>query len=185
MGFLVLCSVFFTVQVEVRRGDWKTHASAGRIESGDLVTVVGVLDGDEVAVEKDGDITVVRLLGVKSLGGTTNEPGISSFAASSRSRLQNLVLNERVSVVYDEYKTDSRERLLAYLEDDELDAGKTLIAEGLALSYVKYPFSRHSEYSLAESSAKSARAGLWGHPKAAARAEALAVTWKAQSEDGE
>lgn len=185
IGVLALSSAFFTVQVEVRRGDWKTHAAAGRIESGESAVVVGVLDGDEIAVEKDGEITVVRLLGIKTIGSSTNEPGISSFAASSRSRLQNLILNERVSLVYDEYKTDSGDRLLAYVQDGEEDIGRQLVSEGLALSYVKYVFSRQADYSLAESRAKSAGIGLWGHPKAAARADALQVTWRAQSEDAE
>ena len=73
--------------------------------------------------------------------------------------------------------------MLAYLHAGDRDVGKTLVRRGLAMVFVRYPFSREDAYLAEQVAARNQGRGLWSNPKAAQRADALYTAWKEERED--
>lgn len=73
-------------------------------------------------------------------------------------------------------------RALAYLEVGGVDVARTLIAEGLAWTFTRYPSARRAAYCAAESRARAAGRGMWRRPvsQVLARAHAKTRRWYAQ-----
>lgn len=180
---LLVASAAFTLDVQRRRGAWSTDTDVPELQSGDTVKVVRAIDGDEVSVAHPGGTLVVRLLGIKAFDPGVQEPGISAIGQACAAALVRLE-GQEVQVEFDERKLDKAGRLLAYLRAGERDLGRSLVEEGLALVYTRYPFSREEAYRSAEAVAKTRSEGLWGNPRASVRAEALKGTWEAQRQDG-
>lgn len=183
---LLLMSVGFTWNVQTRRGAWNTDRTATELQSGTAVRVVQVIDGDEVSVRHAGGTVVVRLLGIKAFDPKVQEPGVSAAGQACLAALERMTLSVDVEarVEFAESKMDKSGRLLAYLHVGERDVGRTLLEQGHAIVYNRYPFSREEAYESAEAVARTRNAGLWANPKAAVRAEALRATWEAQRKDG-
>lgn len=183
---LLALSAAFVVDVQSRRGAWATDKGAVDVASGTPVKVLQVIDGDEVSVAYEGGSIVVRLLGIKAFDPKVQEPGIAAVGQSCALALERLTKADGVSVTveYDEAKTDKVGRLLAYLKAGDVDVGLSLVEQGHAMVYTRYPFSREQPYLSAEAVARSRSEGLWANPKASLRAEALKATWEAQRKDG-
>jgi endonuclease YncB( thermonuclease family) len=189
-GFIVAVllgmSLFFGINVESRKRQWQTEKKGVEVASGAAVTVVQIIDGDEVSVSaEDGSTFVVRILGIKAFDPKVNDPGLSEVGNAAVRHLEQVTKRAgAVTVEYDEKKMDRAGRLLAYLRADDRDVGEYLVREGHVLAYTRYPFSREQQYLAVEVEAKTRARGLWGIPKATIRAEALKGTWEAQRKDG-
>jgi micrococcal nuclease len=179
IALLMGASIFFTREVQSRRRAWQP-AAAIEVASGSEVTAVEVFNGDELAVRAGDDVFVVRLLGIKTFDAKSNDASVAGVGAVSIQGLRRAIEGKTLTIVYDDYNWDRHKRLLAYLEADGEDVGALLIAHGQALAFVRFPFSREHGYIASASAARTRSEGLWGHPKAATRAAALEITWKAQ-----
>lgn len=181
IGLLLICSLYFTWNVQMRRGAWRSTEEVASITSGASVELVQVIDGDEVSVSHASGTIVVRILGIKSFDPNMQDPGISSVGQACVGALTRLLREEgSLRVVFEDRRFDKVGRLLAYLEMDDVDIGLRLVREGWAISYARYPFSREETYARAQEGAKGARAGLWLNPRATQRAEALLKSWQAE-----
>jgi endonuclease YncB( thermonuclease family) len=182
LAVLGLCSAFFTYRVEAMRAKVAKARSSEDVPSGTEVTVLEAIDGDELTVRPpSGQPFVVRLLGIKAFNPATHDPETGAFARSCLSQLQELV-GKRVVVEYEELKRDRSGRILAYLRRGELDVALELVKRGLVPVFVKYPFSRETEYRAAQVSARRDRQGLWGHRGARSHTDVLLSTWEAARE---
>lgn len=179
---LLICTLYFTISVEMRRFQWDERDPELTVESGEVVQVIQVIDGDEVSVKRGDDVFVVRLLGTKCFSSKVNEPGISQIGAACEAALERLTADKQATVEFEEFKKDKAKRVLAYLRVGETDVGERLIRDGLSLTYTRYPFSREDRYLAAESAARTRARGIWGEPRATERAKALKIEWKTSRE---
>ena len=186
LGFLLFIvavmsvSGYFTYRVEEMRGRGAKARITESIAANTEVTVVDVIDGDElVARAAGGENFVVRILGIKSFDPVANDPHTGVFGHSAFVYLDSTVKGQSAQLEFDSFQKDKRGRVLAYVNHGGVDVGKELVTRGLSLAYVKYPFAREPAYRLAQAEARDAQAGLWGSPRAVQRAEALVQTWEA------
>ena len=126
-------------------------------------TVRHVLDGDSVILT---DQRQVRLIGINApefgKDGKPDEP----LAAAARDRLRELVQGKGVQLVLEEEPRDHYGRWLAHLLlTDGTSVEEILLKEGLASAIAIPPnVSQVRRLFEAETSARTARRGLWGNP---------------------
>lgn len=185
-ALLVALSVYFTVDVELRRAALRGDAEGLELGSGDVVQITAAVDGDEVSVTRDGQAFMIRLLGIKALD-TVDESDPSDPGARATAALQAWA-GRSGSVAFTQYDTDPAGRVLAYLtlvcppdqpDCAAVDLGGELVARGLVAAYTKYPFDRADAYVAAEQQARAAGVGLWAFPRDAERVDAMRATWSA------
>ena len=183
-GVLLLLSVYFVVDVELRRRATLRRVS-DQFQTGDVVTVVKAIDGDEVQVRHaDGQTTVVRILGIKSFSSTLSDVSISQYGQICYDYLKRRSAGKEARIEVGDTPIDAEGRLLAYLylRDDAgehtVDLGLELVAKGYTLVYTRYPFTRMSEYLRVQEQARLAAEGLWSSEKLDAKAKLLDALWK-------
>jgi len=129
---------------------------AGGVEVGSAVEVV---DGDTFVIERDGTPQRVRIVGIN-----TPESG-ECLADAAGERLSELLADGPLELIRDTSDTDSFGRLLRYVEiggAETVDAGATLVAEGLAIARRYEPdVARAATYETLQEDARSDRVGLW------------------------
>lgn len=171
-------SLFFT---------WETVNFKKTLKSkpGDLVIASGTnarfelaIDGDEFkAVIEDRSI-VIRILGIRSFEASANDPRVSGFGSQAALQIADILKDGEFTIVFDEFKKDSKDRILAYVEKDGRDLGAEMTRQGLVMVYTEFKFSRMEDYLSLESEAQRRGAGLWGRPEAARRAKLLKRKWE-------
>lgn len=186
VALLLCCSVYFVVNVELRRSQWQGKKSDPQIASGTQVTVTKIIDGDEVSVKAGTNAFVVRLLGIKAFNSA--EPGLSGLGPAAMGAMEQILggLGEtktKVIIEYDEYKRDRAGRVLAYLRANDRDVGEQLVQGGYVVAYTRYPFSREDRYLGAEQQAISRRLGLWANEKAVSRVSGWKGSWEATRQE--
>ena len=126
------------------------------------VTVRQVLDGDSVVLT---DQRQVRLVGINApeLGkdGMPDEP----LAVAARDRLRGLIEGKALRLVLEEEQRDRYGRWLAHLvQPDGASVEEILLKEGLAAAVAIPPnIAQLTRLQAAETQARKARRGLWGH----------------------
>ncbi len=144
------------------------------IASGDLVTVVRVIDGDSVVVRgESGAKATVRLLGIETFEGTQKGDDASRFAVLAAGELERLLGSDPVRVAVHSPAHDRHGRTLAHLYAGEIDVGLELVRRGLAVTYAVYPFESLPLYASEQARAEGEHRGLWAEPLAAERARRL------------
>ena len=168
MLLLLGCSIYFTVNVELRRRSWAS-AGATTVKSGARVEVIKVIDGDELTLRTSEGLAIkARLIGIKTFKPSVHEPGMAAVGTAAVSRLKQLASGD-LTLEFKQRKLDRHRRLLCYLRSDARDVGLELINGGHALAFTRYPFAREERYLAAESNASKHRRGLWNNEKAALR----------------
>ena len=128
--------------------------------------VLSVIDGDTIKINYNGKTTPVRLIGVdapETSSKATTKTGC--YAAQSKAYLTRRLSGKYVTLKSDPLSGDKDYygRLLryVYLGSEEID--RTLVLNGYAREYKFWlnNYTRRSSYLSAQSSAKSARRGLW------------------------
>lgn len=138
---------------------------------GETATVVGIVDGDTIDVELDGQEYRVRYIGID-----TTERGEDFYNQSTEANVE-LVEGETVVLVKDVSETDQFGRLLryVYLEDGTF-VNAELVRNGFAFAATFPPDVRHQElFSDLQAEAREANVGLWAIPAVEATATSPAV----------
>jgi endonuclease YncB( thermonuclease family) len=184
VSVLGLSSLFFTVQVEATRRDGAKARLHAEIPSGTVVRVEDTLDGDELLVRPPGgEVFVVRLTGVKTFDPKSQDPDVGGYGRNALDYLGRQLVGQLITLEFAEFELDRSGRLLAYARLGEEDVGAALLAQGLALPFLKYPSEREATYRQAQERARSQRAGLWANGRATERALALLAAWEASRDD--
>lgn len=136
IGLLLGISVFYGVSAEWQRKQLHTSGST-QLQSGDLVKLVKILDGDSLQVAKGGQTPVVlRLVGIKAFDSKVEKDVFSPYAQTAREQMQHQLHNKLLRVQLDPVRPRDRyERWLTTLYVDNQDFGLYLIRNGLALVY--------------------------------------------------
>ncbi len=173
---LFVASAFFGVSVVRQRIG--LHRAPGKLESGDLVRLATVVDGDTVVVEKEGSENVtVRILGIKAFESKIEHDVVATFGRAAEDALKRIGEAGPLRVLLNNPPKDDRGRTLAILYSGDQDIGLWLVGEGLVLVYTVYPFPAMTLYLNAQDQARAANRGLWADNEARARADGLIREW--------
>jgi micrococcal nuclease len=125
---------------------------------GTTTKVTRVIDGDTFETETGEK---VRLIGI-------NAPEISDiFGQKAKQYLSDLIANKTVGLQTDNISNDRDryQRLLRYVILDGVDINKKMVADGFAFAYLKYHFSKSTDYEQAQILSREANKGIWGDSK--------------------
>lgn len=181
IALLLSASLFFGLNAEQRRKS--VQAGSGRIDSGDLVRLVKVVDGDTVQVVREGQEPVtVRLIGIKSFDAKVERDVVTPFGRAAVEALARSMTDRPVRVMLNATPKDKNGRYLATLFADDQDIALHLVRQGLVMVYTVYPFPSMQLYLQAQEQARAGRRGLWASAAAAERALAMANEWRRQNQ---
>lgn len=173
---LLSAAGWFSLGVARMRDDGTRGA---RLETGDLVRLVRVIDGDTIAVSKDDEGgAVVRVLGIQAFESRIDRDRAAAFGRAAEEAIRRLVADRPMRVLLHSTPKDRQGRTLATLFVDADDLGLHLVGQGLALVYTPYPFPAMPVYLREQAHARQARVGLWADPEVVERADALAQRWR-------
>jgi micrococcal nuclease len=125
---------------------------------GTTTKVTRIIDGDTFETEIGEK---VRLIGI-------NTPEISDiFGQEAKQYLSDLILNKSVELQTDNILNDRDlyQRLLRYVILDGVDINKKMVSDGFAFAYLKYHFSKSTDYEQAQILSRKANKGIWGDSK--------------------
>ena len=117
-----------------------------------------VIDGDTFEAETGEK---VRLIGI-------NAPEISDiFGQEAKQYLSDLIENKTVDLQADNSSNnrDRYQRLLRYVILEGVDINKKMVSDGFAFAFLKYNFSKSTEYKHAQILSREANKGIWGDSK--------------------
>ncbi|MBM3304569.1 MAG: hypothetical protein FJY79_01260 [Candidatus Aminicenantes bacterium] len=129
-------------------------------------TVVYVYDGDTIRVRLNdgGGDRKVRLIGVDCPELDDDREAVRFLAFAARRFTHTRLIQQRVGLIPGPENEDAYGRLLAFVEmEDGTIFNETLVREGFAWAYLKFPFdeSLRKRLKAAESEARRAGRGLW------------------------
>ena len=149
-----------------------------RLESGDLVQLVKVIDGGTLVVNKDGQgQATVRLLGIKTLESKHGKDEVALYGRAAEEALRRMIGDKPLGVLLNSPSRDRHGRTLATLYAGEQDIGIGLISQGHALVFSVYPFAAMPLYLQAQNQARAQNLGLWADPEVSAKAQAMINEW--------
>ena len=181
IAVLLSASLFFAMNAEQRRKS--VQAGSGKIDSGDLVRLMKVIDGDTVQVVREGQEPVtVRLIGIKSFNAKVEKDVVTPFGLAAVEALQRMMTDRPVRVMLNTTPKDKNGRYLATLFSDDQDIALYLVRQGLVLVYTVYPFPAMQGYLQEQEQARAGRRGLWASSAASERALAMINEWRGQSQ---
>jgi micrococcal nuclease len=159
------------------------HGSEGKVNSGDVVTLERVIDGDSVIVAQEGQKPAsIRILGIKTLDASIEKDVVTPYGQAAVDTLKRLMANRSVRILLHSTPKDRYGRYIAMLYVDDQDIGLHLVKEGLALVYTVYPFPTMSFYLQEQELARAGRRGLWANTEVTSRALALIREWQGRSQ---
>jgi micrococcal nuclease len=129
-------------------------------------TVTYVFDGDTIRVRLDGGggSPRVRLIGVDSPELADDRETVRFLAFAARRFTHTRLIQKRIGLIPGPEKQDAYGRLLAFVEmEDGTIFNETLVREGFASAFLKFPFdeSLRKRLKAAETEARRAGRGLW------------------------
>ena len=125
---------------------------------GTTTKVTRVIDGDTFETETGEK---VRLIGI-------NATEISDiFGQEAKQYLSDLIENKTVDLQTDNISNDRDryQRLLRYVILDGVDINKKMVSDGYAFAYLKYHFSKSTDYEQAQILSREVNKGIWGDSK--------------------
>lgn len=170
-------ALFFTISVEQFKRGLNISSDDINFSSGQKVTVVKIIDGDEISVKLANAQFIVRIFGISSFEPEVNDPVIENISKESFRYLEKTILNNEVELVFEKFQKDKEKRVLSYVYYKGIDVGLDMIANGYSIVYTRYIFPRMDEYLKAEKKSIETRKGLWGQSIAAKRSMQLKKLW--------
>ena len=124
-------------------------------------TVTQVFDGDTVELD-DGSRIRYLLIDTPEMN-SSNSKDPECFAQEAKDFNENMVLNKKIAMEYDEDCDDAYDRLLAYVSVDETSVNKLMLERGYAkLLYIELNKLYLDEFEAVATLAENAKSGLWG-----------------------
>lgn len=173
---LFSASLFFGVTAERQRRSVRPAEVA--LQTGDLVQLAQVVDGDTVLVKtQGGQLVTVRLIGIKAFATKPDKDPASVFGKSAMDELDRLLRDQPIRIMVSDVPRDKHGRLLAELFVGDHDVSVALLRQGLALVYSAYPFHSMPLFLHEQEMARAERKGLWAVPELAKRADSMIQQW--------
>lgn len=126
--------------------------------------VVEVYDGDTIAVDMNGQIEKVRMIGVDTPETHKPDTPVQCYGPEASEYTKNLLTNKTVRLEADPTNSnrDRYDRLLRYVytEEGEL-VNQSLISLGYGFDYLSFTFQKSKEFAALGDAARNSRVGLW------------------------
>jgi micrococcal nuclease len=139
--------------------------SAGAGADGESVAVARVIDGDTIAITRDGHEVRVRLIGIDTPETKKPNTPVQCFGKEASARTEALLPpGTPVRLVYDVERLDTYGRDLAYVfrQDDGLFVNLSLVTDGFAVIDTFPPNVAHVDaFTAAARDARQQARGLW------------------------
>ncbi|MDG4594941.1 MAG: thermonuclease family protein [Candidatus Contendobacter sp.] len=182
IALLLGASLFYGLSAESMRHS--LLKSEGKIDSGSLVTLARVIDGDSVIVVQEGQQpAALRILGIKAFDANIEKDVVAPYGQAVVDTLNRLMANQPARVLLHTPPRDRHGRYLGTLYIHDQDIGLHLVKEGLVMVYTAYPFPALSLYLHEQELARAGRRGLWANEEVAARALALIREWQGRNRE--
>lgn len=128
-------------------------------------SVTKVVDGDTLAVDIDGEVETIRLIGINTPETVDPRKTVECFGVEASNKAKELLSGQNVRVERDpsQGERDKYGRLLAYVYlESGVSFNKYMVEEGYAYEYTyNVPYIYQNEYKFAEIFAKENEKGLW------------------------
>lgn len=172
IGCLMLLSFFVGAGLQEKgkediAGIAPSEALTSMPNAWEQATVVKVVDGDTIAVSVNGKNETVRIIGIDTPEVVDPRKTVECFGKEASERAK-VMFESNKAVLLESDPTqgdrDKYQRLLRYvwIEDEKIDFGKKMIADGYASEYTyNIPYKYQTEYKQAEKEASEAKKGLW------------------------
>ena len=186
-GAFLFCSIYFFVHIQLIR--WNTLADHPQLfQSGDIVEITKVIDGDELQITNALGNSRIRILGIKSFDPSARDMMLSEYGKTCVDFLETHVVTRKAKLVISSKKLDDRGRLLGRLLIEEktageegqtarYDLGNELVRQGLSLVYTQYPFEEMPNYLSSQKSAEAEELGIWANQRVSKHAHNLQNLW--------
>ena len=148
----------------------ETHTEEPEVADSEVLkrkyyAVIKVVDGDTLAVDMDGMIETIRLIGINTPETVDPRKTVECFGVEASKKAKELLSGKRVRIEKDptQGERDKYGRLLAYVYlENGLFFNKYMVAEGYAYEYTyNMPYTYQSEFKAAQASAEANKKGLW------------------------
>lgn len=130
-----------------------------------LYSVLRVVDGDTIVIDKDGTKETVRMIGLDTPETVHPSKSVQCFGKEASNKTSELLAGRSVFLEMDEGEgeRDKYRRLLAYVfRDDGVFVNLLLIQQGYAYEYTyAAPYRYQSQFKAAETQAADEQKGLW------------------------
>jgi len=131
-------------------------------QSGELVKVVRVVDGDTINVEINGKVESVRYIGIDTPETVDPRKPVQCFGVEASKKNKELVEGKMVRLETDITDRDKYNRLLRYIWLDDILINQELVEQGYAKSYSYPPDIKYQDkFVAAEKKAREDKLGLW------------------------
>lgn len=151
------------------------------IETGAVVRLEKVVDGDTILVRVGDETASVRIVGIKAFDPDLTKDPFAVYGKEAVAQLTRVAGEKRIRVMAHVPAKDKHGRILATLYVDDQDLALGLVRDGLAMVYTAFPFPQMQSYLREQAAARVERKGLWGDPAAAIRADALGREWREEA----
>jgi len=162
---LILLVALVTFLSAAQSGWLKQGVKQAEVAQPGLYSINHFVDGDTIAVNMNGSVETIRMIGVDTP--ETHKPNtpVQCFGNEAASYTKQLIGQNKVRLQADPLDTnrDRYGRLLryVYLPNGTLAENK-LISGGYGFAYTQFPFEKANEFKTLEEQAKTNRQGLWG-----------------------
>lgn len=191
LTMIILCllsaALYFTFGVQ-RMLDRINSSNPDAFATGDIVTIVGVIDGDELLIESEKGVpTRLRILGIKSFSPTISDPLLSEYGKICFDYLKAKVSDQSVRLQIADKVLDGEGRLLGSLflknsaGEYTIDLARDLVDKGYTLVYTRYLFGKMADYLGAQQGARANYNGFWSNDIVSARSLALLKLWEEEA----
>ncbi len=158
VALVVVLAGFLTQQYPEQTGQVASSTTAGSF------TVTEFLDGDTIAVNMNGTIERIRMIGVDTPETHDPRKAVECFGKVASEYTRQLIGDKPVRLEADSLSTnrDRYDRLLRYVytADNKLVQAE-VIKNGYGFAYTSFPFEKSEEFRAYESNAREQNLGLW------------------------
>lgn len=131
-------------------------------QSGELVKIVRVVDGDTINVEIDGKVESVRYIGIDTPETIDPRKPVQCFGIEAAKKNKELAEGKMVRLEKDITNRDKYDRLLRYVWVGDVLINQALVEQGFAKSYSYPPDVKYQDkFIAAEKQARENKIGLW------------------------
>lgn len=126
--------------------------------------VTEFIDGDTIAVNMDGTVEKIRMIGVDTPETHDPRKSIQCYGEAAANFTKQLIGGNRVRLEADPTNTnrDRYNRLLRYVYlPDQTLVNAEIIKQGYGFAYTYFPFTKIDEFEATEAEAKASNRGLW------------------------
>lgn len=125
-----------------------------------------VVDGDTLEVNVGEKLMKIRVIGINTPETVDPRKSVECFGEQASAEAKKMLLNQKVYLEADSTQGDrdkyNRYLRFVWLENNNVDYGKQMIANGFAFEYTYgTPYKYQVEYKSAQQSAEAGKKGLW------------------------